>query len=517
MRASSLRCLAVLVALSAVSTARAQGHRTRPEHDLVTYEVVYRIPAMDKVTVERDVAYKKTTGETLSVDLYYPPGYKPGRALPAVLFLNGVGNAPDSRVKEWGQYRSWPRLVAARGMIGISMDSRSGDANAEDLRDVLRWAKTEGHAKGIDPARIAAWACSANVGAAVPLLMAEGELPAKAAVLYYGGGESPSFRRDMPVLLVRAGRDQAFMNDRLRQTLEAALAANAPWTLVNFPGLHHAFDCLDDTDESRAAIGSTLAFLESNLLPSSPTPLPAPEQARPAPGNPPKEARAAMAHFFGKEWNEAETAYTAWVTTHPDDNDAWTLLGNAQLEAKHTDGARRSLKRAIELAPEVAENYAMLGRIEAEGRNYEAAVPLLTKAIHLMPGDAEAHHQLGGVYLVQKRYPEAVGELEEAVRIAPWNGYAWNKLGLASLAAEKPARAVESFEHVLVYAPKDPGLLYNLACAQARAGNTGDALDTLGRSIDNGYKDRKNLVSDPDLASLRGEPRFAEFVKKLPE
>jgi tetratricopeptide (TPR) repeat protein len=509
--------LTLLLALS-TTTALAQGHRPRPEHDLLTYEVVYRVPAMDKVTVAHDVAYKKAGDRTLSVDLYYPPGYKAGQSLPAVLFVNGVGDRPgDVKVKDWGQYRSWPRLVAARGMIGISMESRSGDANGEDVRDALRWARTDGQAKGIDPARVAAWACSANVSAAVPVLMAEGEPPARAAVLYYGGVPATSFRSDLPVLLVRAGRDQAFTNDRLKQMLDAALAANAPWTLVNLPGLHHAFDCLDDNDDSRAAIGRTLAFLESSLRATPPGPLPTPEQARLAPGNPPKEARDAMAHFFGREWDDAEKAYTAWTGKRPDDADAWRMLGNAQVEAKRLDGARTSLKRAIELSPENGESYAMLGRIEAESRNYDAAIPLLEKAIQSMPDDAEAHHQLGGVYLVQKRYPESVRELEAAVRLTPWNGYAWNKLGIASLATDNPARAVESFQHVLQYVPQDPAVLYNMACAQARAGNTAEALDTLGRSIDNGYKDRKNLVSDTDLVSLRSEPRFQELVQKLPE
>jgi tetratricopeptide (TPR) repeat protein len=512
-----MRWRVLLLTLAAASTVGAQGHRTRPEHDLLAYELVYRVPAMDQVTVERDVPYKKVAGGTLVVDLYYPPGFQRGSVLPAVLFVNGVGDQPDAPLRQWGQYRSWPRLVAARGMIGIAMGARSGEANAEDLRDVLRWVKQDGRAKGIDPARIAAWACSANVSAAVPLLMAGGEPAARAAVLYYGGGEAPSFRRDLPVLLVRAGRDRAFTNELIGRTLNAALAANAPWTLVNLPEMHHGFDCLDDTDDTRRAIGRTLAFLEDQLLAGGAAPLPAVEQVRPAPDHPPQAARAALAHFFAGEWAEAEAAYSAWVGAHPEDGDAWVFLGNAQVEAQHFDGARVSLRRAIELAPDVGESYAMLGRIEAENKNHAAAIPLLEKALVLMPEDAEAHHQLGGIYLAQKRYPEAVRQLEEAVRLAPGNGYAWNKLGIAVLATGGAERAVESFQHVLEYVPNDAAVLYNFACAQARAGHAGAALDALGRSIDNGYKDRKNLSSDPDLQSLRGEPRFAELVHRLPE
>ena len=105
MRANSLRTtffvLTSLLAASATAS-RAQGQTPRPEHDLLTYEVVYHLPAMEKVTVERDIVYKKIADRTLSVDLYYPPDYKQGRSLPAVIFVNGVGDFPGGRkLKEW--------------------------------------------------------------------------------------------------------------------------------------------------------------------------------------------------------------------------------------------------------------------------------------------------------------------------------------------------------------------------------------------------------------------------------
>jgi tetratricopeptide (TPR) repeat protein len=509
---------AAVLAIVATSSVRAQEHVRRPEHDLLKYEVVYQLPAMERVTVQRDVPYKTVEGRTLTLDLYYPPDYTKGKALPAVLFINGVGDAPDAqlKVKDWGQYRSWPRLVAARGMIGISMESRRGDVNAADVRDALRWVRQDGKAKDIDPARTAAWACSANAGAAVPALMADGDLPARAAVIYYGGGEAATFRRDLPVLLVRAGRDMQFTNDLIARTIDAAIAANAPWTLINLPDLRHAFDCLDDNDDSRAAVARTLAFLEEQLAAANAAPLPAAAKARPVGGTPP-EARAAMAHFFAREWEDAERAYSAWVAKHPDDGDAWLMLGNAQLEAKHADAARASLRRAVELLPRAGEGYVLLGKLEAERRNFDAAVPLLEKAVSFRPDNPEAHHQLGGIYLAQKRYPEATKELEAAVALAPGNGWAWSKLGIATLATGNAERAVESFQQVLKYAPNDPGLLYNLACAQARAGRPAEALASLSRSIDNGYKDRKNLLADTDLVSLHQEPRFAELVERLPE
>src|SRR5688500_5302164 len=79
--------------------------------------VVLKLPGMDAVDVWKNIAYD---GER-KLDLYRPQGDK---VLPLVIFLNGVGR-PD--LKEWGQYTSWPRLVAARGMAAITHETSGTD------------------------------------------------------------------------------------------------------------------------------------------------------------------------------------------------------------------------------------------------------------------------------------------------------------------------------------------------------------------------------------------------------
>jgi Zn-dependent protease len=54
-------------------------------------------------------------------------------------------------------------------------------------------------------------------------------------------------------------------------------------------------------------------------------------------------------------------------------------------------------------------------------------------------------------------------------------------------------------------------LMYNLACAFARAGNTDEGLGWLKKAVDAGFSNKEVLASDPDLASLRSHPQFGEI------
>jgi len=480
-------------------------HQIRPEHDLRSYGIVESLPGVDDVRVVPDVTYKTAGGRTLQMSVYSPPKKAgAGELLPVVIFVNGVGDWPEAmKVREWGQYRSWPRLVAASGLMAITFDARGEDANAEDVRDAFAYVGQHGKELGIDPSRIAAWACSANVRAALALLMADAAPQVKAAVFYYGARDEATVKPDLPVLMVRAGRDRPQQNAQIDRLAAAAAAANAPWTVMNVPAGHHAFDVLDDTAESRSAIRKTVAFLHDRLDPVPPPP------------HPPVEARVALAHFFAGEWAEAETAYAAYAARHPDDVDALVLLSNARVELKKFDEASVSLRKAIAMDPSVGQAWAMLGRIESDKKNYDVAIENLNKAIVLMPDDAESHFQLGKAQLAKHESAAAIASLERAVQLNPGNGWAWNSLAYAYMEAKQPAKAAGSFERVLPFAPKNPGLLYNTACAYALAGDTGKAFEMLDRAVAEGYKDKAGMLADPDLGAVRGDPRFAAILKRL--
>ncbi len=65
--------------------------------------------------------------------------------------------------------------------------------------------------------------------------------------------------------------------------------------------------------------------------------------------------------------------------------------------------------------------------------------------------------------------------------------------------------------------PEDPTIRYNLACSLALCGQADRALETLARAVALGYRDPAHLREDPDLESLRDDPRFQAVLRSLEE
>jgi acetyl esterase/lipase len=255
---------------------------------------VYRIPCMDDVEVQRDVAYHARDEGALTMDIYYPPGSKRGARLPAVVFVAGFPDAGfeakvGCKFKEMGSLISWGRLTAASGLVAITYTNREP---AEDIHTLLRYVRQNADAWWIDETRLGVWASSGNVPLALSLLMQEGVDYLKCAVLCYGymldlegaTGVAEAARRfgfvnpcagksvddlpqNLPLFIARAGQDQMpRLNETIDRFLSKALARNLTLTFVNHPDAPHAFDLLDDTETSRAIIRQILAFLQFQLI-----------------------------------------------------------------------------------------------------------------------------------------------------------------------------------------------------------------------------------------------------------
>ena len=278
-------------------------------------------PTSTKVTVTKDVVYGRADTTTLRMDVYRPDGPVSTRRTTLVFFNRAFGAERSGDF-----YAAWARAAASRGVVAILPDIRGG-TEAADFRLLVRHLVERGSAIGVDPEAISVYAASGNVFAALPVLEDPAMTAVKSAVIYYGAAPIPNFRLDLPVLVVRAGLDRPDMNRLISELATAAVAQNAPVTLLNHAGGYHGFEMFNNDDATRAVMEETIAFVRRTTTPSY--------LASVRAGIP--EATAAGA-IQVRDFAKAVKAYAPIVAQRPDDNRlrlsyGEALLGDSQFAA----------------------------------------------------------------------------------------------------------------------------------------------------------------------------------------
>lgn len=109
------------------------------------------------------------------------------------------------------------------------------------------------------------------------------------------------------------------------------------------------------------------------------------------------------------------------------------------------------------------------------------------------------------------RFAEARAVYQAVAQREPQNGRAWYRTGLCSMGLKEYDRALTALTRSEAIG-HNPTVMYNLACAHARLGQTDAAFDWLGKAISAGLPNPEQFTSDDDLAVLRGLPRYEELV-----
>ena len=294
------RCPVALVVLLASSAVVGAQER----------QFYYPAPAPASFTRLADQRY----GD-LRMDVYRP---QPGGAPAPVLILFNTAAGAD-RAQPF--YQAWAEIAASKGLVAIMPDLRM-DTLAQDFDALLAHLAANAASIGGDSDRIAVYAGSGNVFRGLPLFMEPRRTALKAAVLYYGSADVKAFRRDLPILFVRAGLDRPPVTRAMTDLITLAQTQNAPVSVVNYPGGHHAFEMVDDEPATRDVIDTTLDFVARSTSPVY--------QASLRRGLP--EATAA-AHVGGGDFAAASTIYADLVKAKPDDARLRLSYGEALLGA----------------------------------------------------------------------------------------------------------------------------------------------------------------------------------------
>ena len=111
----------------------------------------------------------------------------------------------------------------------------------------------------------------------------------------------------------------------------------------------------------------------------------------------------------------------------------------------------------------------------------------------------------------EKSWAEAVAIYRTLIAHDQADAAAWYRLHIALHNSGDYAAAIDAGQHAVAFPQFSADALVNLACSYAKAGKREEALSTLQRAAEAGFKAAWRLQDD-DLKSLREDERFQRIV-----
>jgi adenylate cyclase len=228
-----------------------------------------------------------------------------------------------------------------------------------------------------------------------------------------------------------------------------------------------------------------------------------------------------MLRFAGKAGDNGLAAAERAIALDANLAEAHAAKSRVLLELARHDEASAELDIAVRLDPESYEVNRTAGKLRYRQQRIPEAIRYYEKALALMDADVSAPGMLLSCYT-------AVGDRSGAVRVAQitlartqkalahdQNNGAAMALGAYALATlGESERAKEWMNRAMLIDPDNVNARYNFACAlTCQLQETDAALELLRpmfATISRGFLD--HAMTDPDLKSLRDDPRFKTMV-----
>jgi protein O-GlcNAc transferase len=168
-----------------------------------------------------------------------------------------------------------------------------------------------------------------------------------------------------------------------------------------------------------------------------------------------RQARLAHLQTLQRQGREAEAQALARELKSDYPDVYWLVEARGQMTRGDFDGAERSLREAVALAPDLVEAHFDLGTVLFVKRNYAAAADSFHKVTDLEPGYGPAYLQLGRCLVNQGDRTGAIRAFESAVRYMPHQAEARRELGAILMQEGRHDEAGVLLKQALQLNPED--------------------------------------------------------------
>jgi TolB-like protein/Flp pilus assembly protein TadD len=219
--------------------------------------------------------------------------------------------------------------------------------------------------------------------------------------------------------------------------------------------------------------------------------------------------------FYDFDWVGAEREFKRAIELSPNYAPAHQYYGYYLMTVGRASEALAEGRRAEALDPLSPEISFFYGWWHYLARRYDEAAAQLGKCVDLDPNYWTCHWLLGQVYEQQGRFPDAIAAEMKVLKIEPRASLALAELERAYVLSGRRADAHRALEELLAISKRSHVPRYSLATVYAALDDPSHALTELEQA----YAERSwfldFLKTDPQMDSLRAEPRFQELLRRM--
>jgi len=231
--------------------------------------------------------------------------------------------------------------------------------------------------------------------------------------------------------------------------------------------------------------------------------------------------RNGKAAFRAGDFQAAMEFFQELIEITPSNHTGYLYLGLCQQKVGDLEGAKVSLREAIDLKPNEELTRKALIQLLLDSEEFQEAGELQAWFVENNRFDAEPLLDLGRIHRRQGQLDLAIGELQRAAELAPNSREASLELGTALIEASRTEEALAVFQEMAMSDPRDPRPHAGLGAALLRGQRYPEALAPLEKaaSLDpNGPMVRLNLaITYENLDRIEDSLReYEAFVKLAP-